>query len=87
MMPEDMERLARVESMLIFLLETMETEQVVKPNLEQAKALQVMGQPPWPQLTRKTNKYEIWRVSWERLLVKQRRPAHDAPSPSDGANG
>ena len=67
---EQLARLERVESMLIYLLETTAAEQVVKPNLEQAKALQAMGQPPRPTIKRDTNKFEIWHASWQALQVR-----------------
>jgi translation elongation factor EF-Tu-like GTPase len=81
-MIEAAERLERVESMIIYMLETTEADQVVRPNIEQAKALQVMGQAPWPTITRKTNKFQIWLDSWQALQAS-RQAATAGTSPSD----
>jgi hypothetical protein len=58
--------MARIESMMIYLLETQLAAQEVKPTLEQAKTLEVMGLPPWPTMRRDTNKFQVWRDMWER---------------------
>ena len=60
-------RLARIESMMIFLMETTPAEQTVRPTLDQAKDLAAMGRPAWPTMKRDTNKYTIWRESWDKL--------------------
>ncbi len=65
------QRVARIESMLAYLMGTMETETVVQPTTEQAKALVAIGQSPWQRMKRATNRYELWAEGWERRIKAQ----------------
>ena len=61
----DHQRLARVESMLQWLLSTMAAKQVQTPSLEQARRIEAMGMPPWDTVTRETTQFQLWREAWD----------------------
>lgn len=65
----DHERLLRLESMVVFMLEREKMTMTAKPSLDQAKRLEAMGQQPWESLVRATNAYEVWKEQFDRKMT------------------
>jgi len=65
------ERQVRIESMLIYSLETQREEVITQPTTEQAKQLVALGLPPWPKIKMVTNRYAMWKQGFEQKLAEK----------------